>query len=1238
MSQTPPESKPKKTSYRWLWVVLAMLCFVPVMMIVGLIGLFTLRSQATFHDFAARERQHAAQAWQQQEATRTVTTQSTPVLPPLIQAPKKRAHVVRIQLDFEDFETRFANAITVDRDQQGARLMVPSEVFTPMSGKINGRIVTRAAGAPKVIEVSGESWPTGGIGMPAVGGMGGVPGMGGSTMGGSPAVAGVAIPGIGLTELTLNNWDLTPIRVIGDFPEASIGDKLMVVSLPEDFGFSREVTVLGTDESVQLGDGTKLDHLLKLTEWTGALGALATSTTGEPIGQIIFTKPGKLRYSYAVPMDRIFQAIYEQKQQESSSSPFESEPRKALDVRSLPPALADDPLGPIAGSELPDLPPAVSSTSPRLDNPLSPDDFSPTREPFRAEASPPGLSPIAPPRGEPPAPTNLPQATETPPADASQPELSPDRETQVYRVLGFAPNVAETIRSLYGDVAKIAVDAGSGSVIAIAPTTVQDKIATMIKELNTRTQNLQDERAKELELADARRNSDFQQAQARLNENYVKEAVSNRKQRTRVIKVTGREPQEVAKVLSTKFGETTDVAIDDRTGSVVITVNRAKTMAEVQFLITEIEATATRLMEEASAVTATEFSPEAVSRLKSLGMIDKSLEMIASSVMEARPQDQLHSEQDREAKKLAQQLRTATPSDQPALRAKLERLTEQQFLVRQDLRKKEIDDLGNRIDQLRVTQLRRQQHQAEIIRRRVDELLDPNNDLRWEPPQAVQTAPSSKPPAGESPEILSDMFQEGRETTGPKATSVEQTFDGITYSQWLKILDTEVKPTKLAAAIEACGRFAVSTDRRRIAKDIIRKASLFEAAVAREQNEVWFAAQTSLAKFPATVVIDEILISLADPESIERGRTFQGRFLLHYPDVVKQRDRELIAALVKAVPEIGKDRNCLLAAACQLWQVSDYRLDDFEGLRPLVMERIDGAPESTSRLDEDWLVVALTLVMKNPETPDLAMKLWKISTSKNDYDFQRTIELLGRLGRHAEPAVPAIIEQILVELEQVDKKIADAPLGSVAGNQQLRAIELVKTLGEIGVGDNAVRLLKELSLIANPYARNTLPIGISREAQKALEKFPEVLDVDGPPILGDELLVRGIWQFHSANFEKPVDCEASIGRGHIDLLTSQNGKRRGISDTVDGNWIAGQVKLDPTKMVKEIILTNPGDSKGPPKRNGIYELTETSLKIYLAPLNRPAPTEMIEAGSPIPDGYSLVEWRRSLSLPPRPGN
>ncbi|MDB5342305.1 MAG: hypothetical protein JWP89_682 [Schlesneria sp.] len=1140
MSQTPPESKPNKSGYRWLWVVLALFCSVPVMMFVGLIGLYMLRSQATFHDFAARERQHAAQAWQQQEATRTVTTQSTPVLPPVVQAPKKRAQIVRIQLDFEDFETRFANAITVDRDQQGARLMVPSEVFTPMSGKINGRIVTRTAGTPKIVGVG--SWPASG--------------MAGATMGGSPVGAGVAIPGIGLTELTLNNWDLTPIRVVGDFPEASIGDKLMVVSLPEDFGFSREVTVLGTDESVQLGDGTKLDHLLKLTEWTGTIGALATNSTGEPIGQIIFTKPGKLRYSYAVPMDRIFQAIYELKQRGSSSFPIEDEPRQGLDFRSSASGLTSEkkedntPGLPLAASELPPDPLHVSP-SPRIDDPLLPEDFSPTPDPFRAGALPPDPSPGAPQPSKPPTPTNFPP--EISPADAAMPELSPDRETKVYQVRGPAQEVAETLRSLYGDVAKIAADRTSRSVITVASPTVQEKIAATIEDLHKRGQSLEDEQAKKDELE---------------------------MERMKALNARQRAQKEAArKAVATKES------------------------------ITEEE------LQKSPPGTTT------------------------SPVAEARQQVQLCSEQDREAKKLALQLRTAAPTEQPALRAKLERLTEQQFRVRQDLRKKEIDDLGNRIDQLRVTQLRRQQNQAEIIRRRVEELLDPNSDLRWEPPQDVQKAPTSKSVVGESPEVLSGVSRQLTETEEPKGASVEQTFDGITYSHWLKILETEVKPTKLAAAIEACGRLAVSADRRRIAKVIIQKASLFESADSKERD-VWNAADASLAKFPMTDVVDEILISLADPESAKRGRTFQGRFLLHYPNAAKQHERELIAALVKAVQENGKDRNCLLAAACQLWHLADHQLEDFEGLRPLVMERIDGAPESTSRLDDDWYVVALALVMKNPETPDLALKLWKISTGKNDYDFQRTIELLGRLGRHAEPAVPVIIEQILVVLEQVDK-IADARGASVAATpyrQHPRAIELVKTLGDIGVGAQAATLLKELCLSADAYPGNSQLFNISQEARTSLQKFARVPDVDGPPILGDEFLVRGIWQLHSANFEKPVDCEASIGRGHIDLLTSQNGNRRGISDTVDGNWIAGQVKLDPTKMVKEIVLTNPGESKGPSKRNGIYELTETSFKIYLAPLNKPAPTEMIEEGSPIPDGYSLVEWRRSLSLPPRPRN
>lgn len=1159
MSQPPPESKPPKNRYRWLWVALAMFCFVPVMMIVGLIGLYMLRSRASAPQYALPARGQAM-IRQLQEATRTVPLQ-TPISPP-IQGPKKRPHIVRIQLDFEDFDTRFANAITVDRDQQGSRLMVPTQVFAPISGKINGRVVTRTAGPPQVIEVRDEPWPGGGNAMPPGGGMGGAPGMAGATMGGSSVVAGVAIPGIGLTELTLNNWDLTPIRVIGDFPEASIGDKLSVVSLPEEPGMAREVTVLGTDESAQLGDGSKLDHLLKLTESTGAIGALVVSSTGDPIGQVIFTTSGKLRYSYAVPMNRIFQAIYEHKQQGSSALPAQLEPQRLVVQSPLLNGKMEDTTarGREAAPGLPLDPQHDLAAESRAGDSLSLDPFAPAPEPSRVEPTLPILPPKTLPASNPRVQTNSEPAAEITPADASHPDRSVDQETKVHQVIGPAQEVAETLRSLYGDVAKIAANQTSRSVIAVASPTVQEQIAATIEDLRKRALMFEDELVK-------------------------------------------RDAGQVGRMKALNESQ------------------RAQMQASQQAVATKA-AVAKEDRQNPSGFT-------------------------TSSVAEVPQQVQPYSKQDHEAKQLALQLRTAAPSNQPALREKLERLTEQQFRARQDLRKKEIDDLSSRIDQLRVTQLRRQQNQAEIIRRRVEELLDPNNDLRWEQSQDVPTTPASTPPAGESPQILSGMFREVTETEEPKGASVERTFDGITYSQWQKILETEVKPTKLAAAIEACGRLAGSADRRRIAKVIIQKASLFEAADQKERDEVWNAAETSLAKFPATDVVDEILISLAAPESAERGRTFQGRlllhypnFLMHYPNALKKQDRELVAALVKAVQENRKDRNCLLAAACQLWHLSERPLDDFEGLRPLVMERIDGAAESTGRLDEDWYTVAMTLVIKSPEIPDLALKLWKISTRKNEYDFQRTTELLGILGRHAEPAVPAIIEQILLELEQIDK-IADARSGAAAGapyRQHPRAIELVRTLGAIGAGDNAVRLLKELTLIVDAYAQNTPQSAISQEAQKALEKFPNVLDVVGPPILRDEFLVRGIWQLHSANFEKPVDCEASIGRGHIDLLTSQNGNRRSISDTVDGNWIAGQIKLDPTKMVKEIIITNPGDSKGPPIRNGIYELTETTFKIYLAPLNKPAPTEMIKEGEAIPDGYSLVEWRRSLSLPPRPRN
>lgn len=1185
MSDIPPVSPPKKTGYRWLLILVALFCALPILMIVALVGFVAVRSSAVPRNTVPVQAARPFEVEHEAPVMSTVplsTTQSMPAIP----APddlKKRAQLVRIQLDFEDFETRFANGITFDCSGQGSRLLVPSAVFAPMKGKINGRLVTRNAGVPGLIEIGPEKM----TGPPMVG-MGMSPGMG---MGGALPGANLSVvrefPEIGLTELFLSNWELTPVRVLGDFPEASIGDKLIAVSLPPVTAGLNQLTVLGVDESVQISDGSKIDHLLKLTESLGTVGELLLNVDGEPIGQVIYTSPGKLRYSYAVPMGRVFETLHDNQSIQGK-----------IEDQSVP--SGRDTFGPSTG------PPPERASEPRVPVPLG----NPSQIPATFE------NPLVP---------NVTQQTgELGPADASSPEYRNARVTKVYRVIGSAPEEAEAVRSLYGDVSKIAVDRGSQSIIVVADPSIHEQISTLIEDLNTRTQTFQDEAKKSMarkETEEAETSKQRQRMEAEKDNYAARMALEDEEQRknpkrTRSLKITGRDPKEVSKILSDLFSPNVGVALDERSGSVLITVNRAVSSAAAQSLLAEVEATATRLEQSSS--------PPATQSVSVPG--DSS--MRSTILEETSPRNTLYSEQDREARQLARQLRSAALADQPALRIKLERLTEQQFQTRQKLRKQEIDDLDKRIDQLRVTHLRRQQNQAEIIRRRVEELPDPNNDLRWEQSQANTEIPADVP---------SVKDEESTKVEASIASNVEQTFDGIGYSQWLKILETEVKPTKLAAAMEACGRLAAGADRRRIAKLIIQKASLFEAADSKERDEVWNAANASLAKFPMTDVTNEMLISLADPESSKRGRTFQGRFILRFSQAVRQRHPELIAELVKAAQENGNDRNCLLAAACQLWRDSDHRLDDFEGLRPLVVERFDSAPGAA---DNDWYVVADTIVAKNPETPDLAIKLMKYSA--RDDDFARMLQRVGQLGRHAEPAVPAIIEQILAELKKLESDDDDStgarvlPPAVARSKREQRVIQLVRTLGSIGVGDKAATLLKELCLISASHGESSIPFAILREAQNALEKFPPTPHSDGPPILSDEFLIRGIWQLQSLNSEIQAGYEAWIAQGIVNLGRVQNGTLSSVSIVLNKQLIGGHLKLDPTKMPKEVVISMPGPTGREPKRNGIYELTETTLKIYLAPPGKPGPEVMIQNGAEVPDGYSLVELQRSPSVPPRP--
>jgi hypothetical protein len=394
---------------------------------------------------------------------------------------------------------------------------------------------------------------------------------------------------------------------------------------------------------------------------------------------------------------------------------------------------------------------------------------------------------------------------------------------------------------------------------------------------------------------------------------------------------------------------------------------------------------------------------------------------------------------------------------------------------------------------------------------------------------------------------------------------------------------------------------------------------------------------------PADAVIDEVVASLGSNESSQRGRTFQAMFLVQpvHPErlskVLLARDLEIVAALIKAIRPKSEDRDRLLAAACHIWEISPHQLKDFEGLEPLVMQWIDNPPANSDLYSgHSWYTVANALTRKNPETPDLALKLMKVATS--DGVFIDISQVVRQLGRHAEPAVPLIIERFLTEWKKIEDEVAanraaQRPriVGTLGHTVAACSIEL---LGEIGTGKQAALLLKELNMMGTITSGvDSVEVSVFREAKKAIDKFTEIPAEDGPGILRDGSLVCGWWQVQAVNSVPAAQKEAWIRRDAV-VWWNRNDDGTLTSDSLAGQSLGLQMELDSTRSPKEIMSRATSGSGNPEFiRRGVYELTETTLKIYLAPVGKPVPSEIVKEASAIPEGYTLLELRRSLSIP-----
>ncbi len=113
----------------------------------------------------------------------------------------------------------------------------------------------------------------------------------------------------------------------------------------------------------------------------------------------------------------------------------------------------------------------------------------------------------------------------------------------------------------------------------------------------------------------------------------------------------------------------------------------------------------------------------------------------------------------RETLQLAQRLRSAPAGEKEKLKTELRALIERHFEVRQNGRKQEIDALAERVMNLKTAFQKRQDSKAEIVGRRLSDLLDEDKDLKWDeaglsptastsPRVTPPTAPIVGPPSG----------------------------------------------------------------------------------------------------------------------------------------------------------------------------------------------------------------------------------------------------------------------------------------------------------------------------------------------------------------------------------------------------------------------------------------------------------------------------------------------------------
>jgi uncharacterized protein (TIGR03067 family) len=314
------------------------------------------------------------------------------------------------------------------------------------------------------------------------------------------------------------------------------------------------------------------------------------------------------------------------------------------------------------------------------------------------------------------------------------------------------------------------------------------------------------------------------------------------------------------------------------------------------------------------------------------------------------------------------------------------------------------------------------------------------------------------------------------------------------------------------------------------------------------------------------------------------------------------------------------------------------------------------------------------VVVGAPDTPDLANVLLAHAKKHEPYG-QPLIELIGKLGPRAEPVVSQLVDLFLEELKKLELLPAlirhtgqgvtfNATVPNaeelnlqrvVAMEEQKMRLQLIRTLGEIGVGASGYQLLSELKLIAfRPTLQRYFQFldEIFLAADKSLSRFGSTkYPRDEKRLLSDLWRLNGRWKLVTKFEIKAVaepsqdfivqirddqfSWETAPPQGHIltEFMSSFDIRRSNMTykvTVIDAKspkqlMLAANVRLPPGRGTEGLRLT----------MAGIYELTDYKLKIQFAKPDQPSPTEFTNEMGQVPEGQMLLEFERIVPEAPK---